>query len=957
MIRPLLRCSGLLLVLLTNSAITLAADTRDVFVVIDKVDANKTIGELKPAYVDFSFREAPRVSIDEVIDRYIQLIGRAADPRIQALALLRMENLEDGYGFLRPDGFFTDELWDKAIEVYGKVLTMTAGERQERQLDEDLLRYQLAKAFDIRGRQQESLAALQTLLKQSPKSQYGLEARFRVAEAQYTQGDYEAAERNYRLVTQSSSERLIPKAEYMLAWTLYKNTRNQAAIDQFLSVLVDIQSGRYPNDSDNQAVEDDVARIISVIATQNGGESFLNDSMARMGSTDLAPVLYKGLFLHQLGRQRYQDAASVAEGFIQRFPLAEERPAFHQYRIEAFETGRFPELVWKERERFVTELGQSSDYWNVQSPTRRDKLRPQLYGYGSQIGRRAYALGQAETGGAATVEFEKAAYQFSAMLELAPVNPENAQISFLLGDTWLQLDRLTAATLAYDQAAYAYGPFTQASDAAYAGVTTRGKLLAGPDDELDVPRQQLTSERTEAVIRFADNWPDDSRAPAVLLIAAVDLYQDSIYERALTIAGRVTAATKVPVLTLDALEIQGGAAFALSRFAEAETGYQAALDVLASNAGKTTFSAQEINKRKPEIQASLLSSMYKQAETWEEKGDLAGALQDYQRVAAAGGSSELAESARFSAAMRALDLKDWPLAIELLRRYQKRHPDTQEALGVPARLAFVYVKIDQPGKAGDALSERLEKPQDAGARRETLLQIADFYRQADRKADLVAILEQYVSEYPRPFEPALESVYELYSLALEEGSPASLRRRSAEFAESLMTFERNGDDLRTIRSRTLAAEASWAATEVERDRFEAIRLLLPLAESLGRKTASLRKLVADIDRTQAYGIAEYVTAANHTLGQAYLTLSKDVLASERPAGLNALESEQYTILLEDQAYPFEEQAISTLEANLAMIQKGIYDSYIEQSIAALSQLLPVRYDKQEVSLDVARSVR
>src|SRR5690606_26955113 len=61
------------------------------------------------------------------------------------------------------------------------------------------------------------------------------------------------------------------------------------------------------------------------------------------------------------------------------------------------------------------------------------------------------------------------------------------------------------------------------------------------------------------------------------------------------------------------------------------------------------------------------------------------------------------------------------------------------------------------------------------------------------------------------------------------------------------------------------------------------------------------------------------------------------------------ELEQYDILLEEQAFPFEEEAIALHERNAARTADGIYDEWVERSIVALGELMPVRYAKRELA--------
>jgi tetratricopeptide (TPR) repeat protein len=74
------------------------------------------------------------------------------------------------------------------------------------------------------------------------------------------------------------------------------------------------------------------------------------------------------------------------------------------------------------------------------------------------------------------------------------------------------------------------------------------------------------------------------------------------------------------------------------------------------------------------------------------------------------------------------------------------------------------------------------------------------------------------------------------------------------------------------------------------------------------------------------------------------------MASERPKRLSTEELEQYDLLLEEQATPFEEQAIALHEANAARAREGIYDSGVQGSFGALAQLLPARFGKTEQSV-------
>ena len=104
-------------------------------------------------------------------------------------------------------------------------------------------------------------------------------------------------------------------------------------------------------------------------------------------------------------------------------------------------------------------------------------------------------------------------------------------------------------------------------------------------------------------------------------------------------------------------------------------------------------------------------------------------------------------------------------------------------------------------------------------------------------------------------------------------------------------------------------------------------------------------------------MANVTTAATYETAEMYRKLGKDVLESERPKNLKKDELEQYESLLEDQSFPFEEQAIQIHEINTARARDGIYDESVKKSFAALAELKPGRYGKTELSQDVVTTLQ
>jgi hypothetical protein len=134
-------------------------------------------------------------------------------------------------------------------------------------------------------------------------------------------------------------------------------------------------------------------------------------------------------------------------------------------------------------------------------------------------------------------------------------------------------------------------------------------------------------------------------------------------------------------------------------------------------------------------------------------------------------------------------------------------------------------------------------------------------------------------------------------------------------------------------------------------KFKHTKLKLPLAKSLTKKQGLLNQSVVALNRVLDYKVADFSTAATYELARLYQQLAKDLMDSERPTGLGELGLERYDILLEGQAFPFEDQAIAIHISNSNSVYSGIYDEWVKKSFNELSKLQSGRYYKPEIIVE------
>ncbi len=161
--------------------------------------------------------------------------------------------------------------------------------------------------------------------------------------------------------------------------------------------------------------------------------------------------------------------------------------------------------------------------------------------------------------------------------------------------------------------------------------------------------------------------------------------------------------------------------------------------------------------------------------------------------------------------------------------------------------------------------------------------------------------------------------------------------------------DREAGPARTDRSRFLASKAALVLSERTFEQFKRTRLTQPFEESLALKQRQMDETMGAMEALVSYEVAEVTAAATYYIAEVYLEFSASLLESERPEGMTAAEANAYELVLEDEAYPFEERGIEVHEANFELLASGVYNPWVQKSLDNLADLMPGRYAKRETN--------
>ncbi|MGA9032261.1 MAG: tetratricopeptide repeat protein [Sulfuricaulis sp.] len=813
----------------------------------------------------------------------------------------------------------------------------------------DRVLYQLAKAHEQGGDLPQSLRVLDQLVTAYPNTAYRDEAQFRRGELLFTLQSYEASQLAYEsIVQQGTGSPFYERALYMHGWSLFKQLRYDAALNSFFGVLDRKLVGRVGstslsdlaslNRADRELVED-TFRVVSLsLSNLNGAES-IPDYFTAAGRRDYEFLVYQQLGDLYFKQERIKDAADTYSAFGRRYPTHPQAPLLQAKVIEAYQQAGFASLALDAKKEFATRYGIHSDFRKVSSSAAYERVLPLLKSNQEDLARHYHASAQKTK---ASSDYQEAARWYRAFLEAFPSDPQAPAMNFLLAEMLFEDKRYADAAVEYEKTAYEYPRHNKSADAGYAALLAYNeqekRLNAG-----DRPGWQQRA--LESALRFADANASDTRTPVVLTNAAERLYALHAPSRAASVAQRVLALKPEPspALRRTAWTVVAHTEFEKGAFDRAETGYQKALTL-----------TPEKDAGRGALVERLAAAVYKQGEQSRSAGKLQEATAHFLRVGKVAPDSPIRANAEYDAAAAYVAMKNWPSAIQTLENFRHAYPGHPLQAEVSNKLAVAYLEHGQWSKAAgefELLASNQNK--DAQVRREATWQAAELYVKAGNDQRALGAYERYVRQFARPLEPAIEARDRLAKLSLKFGQSRSQQA----WLEDLVKAERDGGGERTDRTRTLAATAAMTLAEPYDQAYRQVRLKEPLKKSLKNKKAKMQLALKAYGAAAEYGVAEVATASTYHIAEIYRDFSRELLASQRPKGLSAEETEQYVVMLEEQAYPFEEKAIELHEVNVRRIADHVYDQWVRRSIDALGKLRPVRYakvEKSEVTINALR---
>lgn len=911
----------------------------------DRVKEKETIKSLENKEINVRKGKVILGSSDLARENYRAFLDLVTDdPELRAEAMRRLGDLELEATEAQQLNENIDALdntgYDNAVGLYQQLLEAYPDYRRN-----DTVLYQLARAYEIAGRTDEALEVLDELVAKYPQTLLIDEVQFRRGEMLFLRKRYNDSEAAYQDVVQYGEEsRFYEQSLYKLGWSQFKLAWHEDSLGPFFELLdrkigdIDIGEGEQRLQSlkraDRELVED-TFRVLSVSFSYMEGADSIDTFLAARGNPHYSYIIYRNLGDLYLEKERFQDAAVTYEAFVAHDPFHAKAPLLQVEVIEAYKQGGFPSLVLDGKKDFVVRYGMDGEFW-IRNP-RESNTEVAAHLKSNLTDLAQYYHAEAQKDGEIS-DYQEAANWYRKYLAYFPGEADSANTNFLLAEILFESRDFQAATFEYERTSYDYPAHDKSAEAGYAAILAYREYEKTLDG---ASKGQWHSDYLDSGLKFADTYPDHPESGAVLTTVAEDLFQQNQFDLAIAVGEAVVA--KQPAvdgkLLRTAWTVIAHSQFDLQNFAVAERSYFSLRNYTPADDAEA---GQEIKDR-------IASAIYKQGEQARDSGDLETAVTHFTRLGQVVPDSDIRATADYDAAAALINLQAWDRASGVLEQFRSDYPDSEFADDVTQKLAVTYLEAGRSGQAAGEFERIADAPASSDdVRREALWKASDLYKESGAQSSEQRVLNNILARYPNPLSESIEARFRLLEIARQAGNTAEVTAR----LEEMVSVDATAGSQRSDRTRFLAAKASLELAEPVRRRFEVVKLTQPLAESLKLKKELMEDVISVYTDAADYGVAEVTTAATFRLGEVYQQFSGDLMDSDRPAELDADAMEQYEILLEEQAFPFEEKAIDLYKANTDRAPNGVYDEWVQRSFERLAMLMPARYAKEERSEDV-----
>jgi len=764
------------------------------------------------------------------------------------------------------------------------------------------LLYTLGYALYEQGDYDRAIKIFEVFTERYKTNPYFIEVCFRLGELYFDTGQYGEAKDAYVAALSSPSSIFYERSLYKMGWTYYKLEMFNDAVNYFSQVVDRYNGADLMSESLAQESIFNIARCLVRIKDIKEREGIIE----RLKTKIYAPRIILELGKMLIEETEYEEAISVHTLFVSMFPQHPSLPNISAEMAKAYEWLKEEEKAVELREAIVEKYNPTTDWYKKNYPNGNRELDTLVAETLMALSQRHHATGNEK----------KAIEGYKRLMAYFPEFPAYKDAQIILAEALFDAKNYREAAEYYIAAMDMYKGRIESEKAAYGAVLSY-ELMASDatGDKRDI---------AIAIKKLADSIKDgsfNSSAYEDLLYRVAAIYSAiGLYHEARELLS--------PLLKRERLSIAyqriGDTYFAENNLPEAIAAYTSAL--------RYSNSDRDIRSR--------LSGLHNiMAANYVKEGRFKEAVEHHLSVSSIAPDTRLAEESLVSAGLlyvNAGDTNGFKNTLELLK---KSHTDSKGTIKLLIEAGKI---LEERGEVVEGVSLFEEAAILSKESEDTSAFIIKSLAILEEHGDyqhMEALIKRYLSK--TQIQPN-EKMYLLYMLGA-----AQLLSGKQEGIDTLTSIAKAKD---TPENHPYIAKARLKLADIRLDTFLKKNIEKPFEESLKAKGSLMKELLGEYGYLIKTGIPELLPEASYKIGLVFENFKDSLLNSEKPEELSSEELAEYNFLLEERAYPIEEQAVNAYDRCIkASVDLNIKKEFVQKCRERLSALRPVMY-KRDIKL-------
>ena len=775
----------------------------------------------------------------------------------------------------------------------------------------DRVYYQLANAYAITGDDKGKIKALEALTDKYPESKYYIESMFRLGESYLTNNNFIDADLALTaVIVEDKSNKFRKNAFFKRAWSRYKQLQYQAAINDYNQLLSYYPSGHSKNRADQEFLNN-IYKVYGVCISYLGINETLSSLQDTLKNKNVRFYVYSNLASLLTKQDRYIEASSVYDMYLEK-----EKGKYNSQVISSLSDIW---LKYENREYAIDRLlelekrhGVQSNKHNLERSTI-SKLSNNLI----LVSEYYHSLYQKGTKDKKVTYLNKALEAYLHLIDGYKYASMD-KYHFLYAELLNSSKSYFRAISTYEKIIHLYKSKKYKNKSAYSLLILTNKLFKS-----NALNRKEYVRLNSGYLKFVSL----SKVYTPLLAYSEFLYNDSKYAQSAAVIEEIKVSNKINSSKLS--YILASSYFEIKEYALSE---------------KTYHLIKKMKHKYRDIDKRLALSIFKQADVYKEKLLFDQAINKYNEIYKYRLDNATILLSQVELSGLYMRIGKWAPAEKQLNFIRKLYPVNKFKNDITRMLSIVYLN----SKKYKLAAVEFEKIHEFGGsvenlRRSALWQSAELYQKGGDLWSSVRTFKKYAKSYKQPVTLNIEAQYKLTEVYAELG----LQEKRNYWLRQIVITADNEGARSSDRMKYLASNASIILARNEYNRFSSIKLTIPLKVSLRKKKKVLKSALASLKKVNKYKMYEHVSESIYWIAETYYDFSENLMKSERPKNLSELELEQYDVLLEDQAIPFEDQAIRYFIQNTKLSNKGLYSNWMSKSFDKLSMIYPSKYKRVE----------